>query len=333
MRRMLPIVLLASLFFPRGVQAQKSFLGEKAPDLHIVEWVNFDGEVTLNRFVGRPVLIVYWGLRCQLCLCMPLVRQALEVHKRYAKQGLVVLGCHIHEGTLTEIDALSLKYGIDFPMGHGGYNIAYDLKQVPKAFLVNTKRIVIWEGRAVGGDFHRQLAATFRNVDYMGETKLPRPLGGVAKLVVQKKYGKAIEKLADFIVKPRVQEDQKKTAEAFKAKLEALGERDFTRGTGAFRTLDPGRGVEILERLTEEFKGHAVGRKAVLRLKEVKEDKDLAPLLEAAETYKQIRRLIRVKNLAQAVGKANLLAKKHPKASYTKMAANLLEAYDKIKNR
>ncbi|MHC4601447.1 MAG: hypothetical protein ACYS47_20820, partial [Planctomycetota bacterium] len=88
---------------------------------------------------------------------------------------------------------------------------------------------------------------------------------------------------------------------------------------------------EILQKLAAEFKGHPLSRKAVLRLKEVRKDPEVAPLLKAWDIYVQFRSCLRAGNPAGAMAKANLILRKYPKSVYVKMCANIMEAYGKVK--
>jgi len=326
------VIILAGflLLSASAAHGQTSFLGKPAPEIDVREWINTDEEISLARLRGRPVLLMYWGMRCTVCMCRGVLRKCVPLYKKHAKQGLVIVACHIHEATYSEIDALSLKYGIEFPMGNGGYNAAYDLKQVPRLFLLDSKGVVRWEGDDIGGDFTRKLNEALRDVDYMGETKLPKSLALVRRLVVQRKFGKAIEKLIDFRADMKAKEEDRSTAEAFQKKLEALGDRDYIRASSAIRTLNPYRGVLILERLVVEFKDHPVGRKAAIRLKELRKNEDLKPLVKAGQIYHQFRDLLRAGNFRGAASRASYLFQKHPKSVYAKMAANLLEVYEEV---
>ncbi|MHC4781126.1 MAG: hypothetical protein ACYTFG_21335, partial [Planctomycetota bacterium] len=237
---------------------------------------------------------------------------------------------HIHQADDTEIDVYAMRNGIEFPMGNGGYNGAYGLEQVPRLFLLDKDGVVVWEGSDIGGDFNRALSKALRNVDYMGETALPKELRAAKKLIAQRMFGKAIEKLVDYKINPKKPEEEKKKVVEFIEKLETLGDREFIRGTSAIRTLNPGRGIQILEKVAREFKGHPVGRKALLRLEEVRKDPEVKPQIEAWELFVQFRAAIKAGNPRAASAKAAYLQQKHPKSPYVRMCGNLLEAYGRM---
>jgi TolA-binding protein len=88
--------------------------------------------------------------------------------------------------------------------------------------------------------------------------------------------------------------------------------------------------MAILEKLAVEFKNHPAGRKALLRLKEAKKDPEIQPGLKAGALYHQFRDMIKAGNYRAAAAKAQFLLKKYPKSLYVKMAANLLDAFDKV---
>jgi hypothetical protein len=256
--------------------------------------------------------------------------KAADLHRRYARKGLVVLGLHVHEARLAEVEVYALRHGIDFPMGNGGYNNAYKMDSVPHVFLVDPEGILVWEGKDAGGDLPREISKALRNVDWFGEASLPRALNGVKRLVAARRFGRALEALIDFRTDPKAPEEERAAAEALQKKLEDWGEREYVFGTSAIRTRNPARGVAILERIAEEFAGQPAGRKAQIRLKEIRKDEELKPILQAAAVYDQFRDLLKAGNERGAASKAAWLVQKHADSLYAARVRALLEAYDKV---
>lgn len=67
-----------------------AMLGQTPPPLSVMQWLQ-GGPVSLDSLIGQVVLIEVFQVNCPGCFlyCLP---QAIELHHRYASQGLVVLG-------------------------------------------------------------------------------------------------------------------------------------------------------------------------------------------------------------------------------------------------
>jgi hypothetical protein len=306
-------------------------VGKPAPKLAAVTWVsNFDEEPSLESLRGRPVLLVFWGMKCDLCMCRPVVRKCADVYAKNARQGLAVLGLQSHDVQAPELDVFALKYGVDFPMGNGGFNPEWGFTQVPRLYLLDPKGTVVWQGPDIGGDFPRKLAEAFRELDLCGEASLPAPLAPVKKWVQQRQFGKAIQKLIDFAADVKTPDDQKEAAKAFQQKLEGIADREIIRATSAIRMQNPSKGFQLLAQVAEEFKDTPKGREAAIKHKEYMADASLKPFLQVSELYRQFRDQVRKGNSSGASGVAQALFKKFPESPYAKATERILEAYDRV---
>ena len=81
----------------------------QAPRVSAREWVNTRNELSLEALRGRPVVIAWWGMKCGVCQCVPVVRKLASLHKKHERQGLVVMALHVHEGSQSLVDAFCLK--------------------------------------------------------------------------------------------------------------------------------------------------------------------------------------------------------------------------------
>jgi thiol-disulfide isomerase/thioredoxin len=91
------IAALAFVFlsFSTAAWAQReddAFIGQKAPEIkdgHI--WIN-SRPLTLEELKGKVVVIDFWAFDCPNCAqARPHI---MDLHKKYAKDGLVVIGVH-----------------------------------------------------------------------------------------------------------------------------------------------------------------------------------------------------------------------------------------------
>jgi hypothetical protein len=331
MRTRFAAIAVSLLALTPAYGADEVLVGKEAPKLETVTWCsNLEEELSLEALRGRPVLILFWGLKCEVCMCRNVIKKVVAAHEKFGKQGLAVLGLQTQQAEASEIDVFSLKYGVGFPMGNGGFNQAWGFQQVPRLFLLDPKGIVVWQGEDVGGEFPRKLAEAFRDLDLFGEMALPAPLAPVKKLVQQRQFGKAIQKLIDFAADPKTPDDQREAAKAFQKNLEALADREIVRACSAIRMQDPAKGIRLLERVAEEFKDQPKGREAVLKLKETLAAPEYKPILQAADLYRQFREQVRKGNAGAASGLAQTLFKKFPESVYSKITTKILEWYDKV---
>jgi thiol-disulfide isomerase/thioredoxin len=90
--------LLYSIHAPQSSHAEKSALPilYPAPEFTgLTNWMNSDEIASIKDLQGKVVLIDFWTYSCINCIrTLPYVK---KWHKRYADQGLIVLGIHAPE--------------------------------------------------------------------------------------------------------------------------------------------------------------------------------------------------------------------------------------------
>jgi thiol-disulfide isomerase/thioredoxin len=121
--------------------------GRLAPELAAGTWIN-SAPLSLAELRGRVVLVEFWTYSCSNCLrVLPYVAQW---HRRYAAQGLVVIGVHTPEFDVERIDgnvrAAVERLHIPFPvLQDNDYRTweAYGNQFWPALYLIDrTGRIV-----------------------------------------------------------------------------------------------------------------------------------------------------------------------------------------------
>ncbi|HEX4998848.1 MAG TPA: redoxin domain-containing protein [Terriglobia bacterium] len=114
-------LLAAALLCSSAVAAQHpedAFKGQYAPELKVQStWLN-SPPLTLDSLRGKVVLIDFWAWDCPNCAeALPHVK---ELHDKYAKDGLVVLGVHTpridYEKDLAKLKATIAAKGIQYPV-------------------------------------------------------------------------------------------------------------------------------------------------------------------------------------------------------------------------
>ncbi|MBI4525363.1 MAG: TlpA family protein disulfide reductase [Deltaproteobacteria bacterium] len=99
--------------------------------------------VSLNGLRGKVVILNFWATWCRECLAeMPGFEQ---LHRKFSRQGLAVLGINAREGTAA-VRKYSNELGLTFPLvldPRGEINAAYGVIGLPTTFVIGR------DGRAV----------------------------------------------------------------------------------------------------------------------------------------------------------------------------------------
>lgn len=102
----------------RAQHPDDAFVGQKAPELkNGQEWIN-SGPLQLADLKGKVVLIDFWAFDCPNCAeAMPHIKQ---LHSKYGKDGLVVIGVHTpridYEKDVAKVREAVKHKGIEYPV-------------------------------------------------------------------------------------------------------------------------------------------------------------------------------------------------------------------------
>lgn len=97
---------------------EDAFVGQKAPTLKGADtWIN-SAPLTLEGLRGKVVLIDFWAWDCPFCAeALPHLK---ELHEKYAKDGLVIIGIHTpridYEKDVSKIKEAVARKGITYPV-------------------------------------------------------------------------------------------------------------------------------------------------------------------------------------------------------------------------
>ena len=145
---------LFTVFVPRAmahsIKPQPSPLPVlfNAPEISGLDhWINSDKINSMKELRGKVVLVDFWTYSCFNCInTFPHVQ---SWHKKYAKDGLVVLGIHApefqFERKLSNVKQAVNKHGLTFPIAlDNGFKLwrAYRNRYWPAFYLIDKNGVV-----------------------------------------------------------------------------------------------------------------------------------------------------------------------------------------------
>jgi thiol-disulfide isomerase/thioredoxin len=110
--------------------------GLPAPALHVENWMNTDAR-SLEDLKGKVVLLDFWGVWCAPCIRAVPDLNALQ--KKYADDGLVVLGVHTTdraEDMASFVKERSVQYAVAADVGNATTN-EYFVDSYPDVYLID----------------------------------------------------------------------------------------------------------------------------------------------------------------------------------------------------
>ena len=107
-----------------------------APDFSLI---NLKGEtVSLSDFRGKVVILDFWATWCPPCKAE--IPGFVELHSKYADQGLEIIGISLDQGDLSVVPTFTESYNVQYPilyykdeviMNYGG------IRSIPTTFIID----------------------------------------------------------------------------------------------------------------------------------------------------------------------------------------------------
>ncbi|HEY9867952.1 MAG TPA: redoxin domain-containing protein [Candidatus Obscuribacterales bacterium] len=164
--RSLALVICLALSIPGGQAAWhpaegQELIGRPAPEFSNLVWLNCR-PLTMKQLLGKVVLIRFWFTDCSLCRA---TAPALnELHERYGRQGLVVIGIHHpksaagHDPGYVRRNARELGFAFPIAQDRGWSTVRAfwldtgERSYTSASFLVDRQGDIRWVHE--GGEFH-----------------------------------------------------------------------------------------------------------------------------------------------------------------------------------
>lgn len=131
---------IQSMLRPAPAPASTADIGQQAPPLRLP--LLGGGEVDLDGFKGRPVILNFWATWCEPCKAeMPVFERAQQ---QYRERGLIVLGVDFQERD-EEVAAFVSQIGVTFPTlmdRTGEATRKWRATGLPTTFLIDRQGII-----------------------------------------------------------------------------------------------------------------------------------------------------------------------------------------------
>ncbi len=160
MRTATSMIALALVAMAAAPAAAELPVGSTAREIYATEWLNVPGPVSLQALRGRIVVVEFWATWCGPCRTS--IPHLNELHKQYAKQGVVIIGLTRETGT--SIETFVRQMGMEYVVGLGSRSDdVYGVGGIPHAWVIDPSGKVTWHGHpasGLDGALERQLRET-----------------------------------------------------------------------------------------------------------------------------------------------------------------------------
>lgn len=282
--------LLLSVLCAGVLTAAQPAVGSPAPEFGGKQFFNLpadmDSPVTLSSLRGRVVLIDFWATWCGPCVAT--IPHLIDLHKKYAEQGLVIVG-HT-DGSSSNLEAFIKAKNIPYIISVGADigKAAYGVVGIPKVYVIDPDGKIAWDGHP--SDLKEDVITNALKNVRLSASPAPRfakpasaeKVARIEQGVSMGKVGagvKALEKLTD--------DKDVDTAASAKASLEAIaawkekvdGEITKQRDTG-----DVYAAAELAASVALSYAGHDQAKAYQDQAKELKKD----PAYAAGKEYQKL---------------------------------------------
>ena len=249
-------------------------VGDSAPAIEPTEWFNTE-PTTWTGLKGRAILIDNWATWCGPCVAM--IPHMNELHEKYEKQGLFIIGCTNEPSA--KVKPFITSKGMKYPVAIVGKNSPYESPTIPHAWLIDPSGQVVWKGHP-GGLKESDIEAALARAVVPPALSLPKDLASVSKQVQEGKYGAALKSLEGHTARPKNAETGKAAKEALEG-LTAYGKKKVEMAEEAAKSGDYVTAHDLLTGVEKSFKGSDLSTKAKETLEGWKKDDALKLELEA----------------------------------------------------
>ncbi len=136
--------------------AQLPTVGEAPPDLTAGNWINTDGQLTLDNLRGKVIVVEFWATWCGPCIAG--IPKLNELHEAHYDDGLRIVAftdqAHDHVKDFISRTPMHFALGTDSQLIR-----AYGVTGIPHTFIISRDGLLRWHGHPGSDAFAQQLKA------------------------------------------------------------------------------------------------------------------------------------------------------------------------------
>jgi peroxiredoxin len=264
--------------------------GDVAPDFEGKSFFN-TAPITLQSLRGRLVLFELFSTGCGPCRAQ--VGHLNELQEKYGPKGFTIVGVSKEPGS--SLEKFVAELGAKYPIVAESTDSmrAYGRNSFPSAFLIGPDGRVLWDG-------HPASLPDATIEEHLERVRVlpafPDSLKWIGSQFEKHKYGAALAKVEDLIVRGNIGADDLPIAEAIRDWFTWYATSAFD---GATRDVGEGRFYEAslaYASIEELYKGHALATQAKSALKDLLADPARREEIKAGERLAKILAEIRAGN-------------------------------------
>jgi cytochrome c biogenesis protein CcmG, thiol:disulfide interchange protein DsbE len=144
----------------RGTNSPMPAIGQIAPEISAVSWINLKAPAALAKLRGKVVVVEFWATWCGPCV--EGIPHLNELQRKYAGKDVQVLSL-VEEGHET-MDRFLKRRTVEYPIGlESGSLKAYGVSSIPHAFVVDKTGKIAWHGHPAGDELEQAIKIALGN--------------------------------------------------------------------------------------------------------------------------------------------------------------------------
>jgi len=148
-------IAVAAIFLSTfGAAADEPTVGKAPPEIKSEGYLNASDPVSLEALKGKVVVVEFWATWCPPC--RKSIPHLIEIHKKRAAEGLVIVG--LSDEPKATVEPFAKKLDIPYIIGYGAKSLdAYGVEGIPTAFVIGADGNLVWSGHPMDKGFEKAI--------------------------------------------------------------------------------------------------------------------------------------------------------------------------------
>ncbi|MHC4911841.1 MAG: TlpA family protein disulfide reductase [Planctomycetota bacterium] len=286
--KLILILLTFIVLFTSGYVEAAGAVGQKAPKLHITNWLTPDppSSATLQ---GRVLVVEFWATWCPHCV--ESIPHMIELTNKYADKGVLFVGVS-RDKSAGDVRSFLKQSDINYHIAMDtGISDNFSFRGIPTAFVVDSAGQILWQGHPMDWNFETAIVAAL-------EAAPPPFLDGVElgpfeDLRLQLSGGRGFLK-AYRRLKIRSREQNSPDSEIAAQIIETIDAKleKQIQHADKLRETDPAEAFTLYRRIVKNFRGAQVAAPAVVAHDQLRKDKTVQKELAAIKDMEKAEKLL-----------------------------------------